>query len=58
MNGLFKFILSVKCRIRIYAQIYLFLIIMPLAATWMDLETVILSEVKSEKNMISFICGI
>ena len=50
MNGLFKFMLSVKCRIRIYAQIYLFLIIMPLAAPWMDLETVILSEVKSEKK--------
>ena len=35
--------------------------IMPFAATWMDLEIIILSEVKSEKdkyNMISLICGI
>ena len=36
--------------------------IMPFAATWMDLETVILSEVsqtKKEKyHMISLICGI
>ena len=35
--------------------------IMPFAPTWMDLEIVILSEVKSEKDkyhMISLICGI
>ena len=35
--------------------------IMPFAATWMDLEIIILSEVKSEKDkyhMISLICGI
>ena len=35
--------------------------IMPFEATWMDLEIVILSEVKSEKDkyhMISLICGI
>ena len=35
--------------------------IMPFAATWMDLEVIILSEVKSEKDkyhMISLICGI
>ena len=36
--------------------------IMPFAATWMDLETVILSEVsqteKDKYHMISFICGI
>ena len=32
---------------------------MPFAATWMDLEIIILSEVKSEKDiMISLICGI
>ena len=34
--------------------------IVSFAATWMDLEIVILSEVKSEKNkyhMISLICG-
>ena len=35
--------------------------IMPLAATWMDLEIVILSEVrqteKDKYHMISFICG-
>ena len=36
--------------------------IMPFAATWMDLEIIILSEVnQTEKNkhhMVSFICGI
>ena len=35
--------------------------IMPYTATWMDLEIVILSEVKSEKEkyqMASLICGI
>ena len=36
--------------------------IMPFAATWMDLETIILSEVslreKDKYHMISLICGI
>ena len=36
--------------------------IMPLAATWMDLEMIILSEVsqteKDKYHMISLICGI
>ena len=36
--------------------------IMPFAATWMDLETIILSEVsqteKEKCHMISLICGI
>ena len=36
--------------------------IMPFAATWMDLEILILSEVsqkeKDKYHMISFICGI
>ena len=36
--------------------------IMPLAATWMDLEIIILSEVsqteKDKYHMISLICGI
>ena len=35
--------------------------IMPFAATWMDLEIIILSEVRQEKDkyhMISLICGI
>ena len=35
--------------------------IMPLAATWMDLEIVILREVsqaEKDKHMISLICGI
>ena len=36
--------------------------IMPLAATWMDLEIVILSEIshteKDKYHMISFMCGI
>ena len=36
--------------------------IMPFAATWMDLEMIILSEVsqreKDKYNMISLICGI
>ena len=32
---------------------------MPFTATWMDLEIVILSEVRQRKtNMISLICGI
>ena len=33
---------------------------MPFAATWMDLETIILSEVsqKDKYHMISLICGI
>ena len=34
---------------------------MPFAATWMDLETVILNEVsqtQEDKYMISLICGI
>ena len=35
--------------------------IMPFEATWMDLEIVISSEIKSEKDkyhMISLICGV
>ena len=33
--------------------------IMPFAATWMDLEIIILSEVSLDKHhMISLICGI
>ena len=32
--------------------------IMPFAATWMDLEITILSEVKDKNHMISLICGI
>ena len=35
--------------------------IMPFAATWMDLENIILSEVsqkEKDKYMISLICGI
>ena len=36
--------------------------VMPFAATWMDLEIIILSEVsqteKDKYHMISFICGI
>ena len=35
--------------------------ILPLAITWMDFESIILSEIKSEKDkycMLSFICGI
>ena len=33
--------------------------IMPFAATWMDIEVIILSEVSHRKaNMISLICGI
>ena len=32
--------------------------IMPLAATWMDLEVIILSELRITKIMTSFICGI
>ena len=31
---------------------------MPFAATWMDLEMIILSEVKDKYQMISLICGI
>ena len=32
--------------------------IMPLASTWMDLEIIILSEIRHRKtNIISFICG-
>ena len=33
--------------------------IMPFAATWMDLETIILSQTEKDKyHMISLICGI
>ena len=35
--------------------------IMPLAATWMDLEIIILSEIshtEKDKHMLSLICGI
>ena len=34
--------------------------VMPFAATWVDLEIIILSEVsqKDKGHMISFICGI
>ena len=35
--------------------------IMPFSATWMELEALILSEVKSERerhHMISLICGV
>ena len=32
--------------------------IMPFAATWMDLEIMILSEVKDKYHMMSLICGI
>ena len=32
--------------------------IMPFATTWMDLEIVLLSEVKDKYHMISLICGI
>ena len=35
-----------------------FIEIMLLAATWMDLEIVILSEIKDRYHMISLICGI
>ena len=32
--------------------------IMPFVATWMDLEIMILSEVKDKYHMMSLICGI
>ena len=32
--------------------------IMPFAATWMDLEIIILSEVKNKYHMITFMCRI
>ena len=32
--------------------------VMPFTATWMDLEMIILSEVKDKYQMISLICGI
>ena len=32
--------------------------ILPLAATWMDLEIIILNELRITKTMISFTCGI
>ena len=32
--------------------------IMPSAATWMDLETVILREMSEKDHMISLMCGI
>ena len=32
--------------------------IMPFAATWVDLEIIILSKSEIDKYMISFICGI
>ena len=31
---------------------------MPFAATWMDLEIIILSKTEKDKYDISFICGI
>ena len=32
--------------------------IMPISATWMDLEIIVLSLSDKDKYMISFICGI
>ena len=32
--------------------------IMPFVATWMDLDNIILSEVKDKYYMISLICGL
>ena len=54
MNGLFKFISSVK---DLCPDLFIFNNNVT-TATWMDLETVILSEVRQRKRSISLICGI